>query len=463
MIDIKEKQVVSILSEAIQQLQTEDDTRLVSITKKIEETDPLCFFDAAKQIGGNRTFWTSSSQQFLLVGAGSAHQISAEKSRFEETEKQWDSVLEKAFVHNPYDVPGTGVVALGGMSFDPKKKPTKLWKKFKPSNFTVPEFLLTKYDNSYYFTINIYVKKNDHAKQLADDLKMMERKLIFNNKREADRLEITKVKEIDPEKWKNSVRKATEVIGKGNMEKIVLAREVRLKFNRKADISTVLSNLLNTQPNSYIFAYEMDEDCFVGATPERLVKLEGTNLLSTCLAGTASRGKTEIEDRKISDDLLHDEKNRQEHDFVVKMIKHAIMDYCTEVNIPDEPVIYPLSNLQHLYTPVTANLKNGYSIFDIIKQLHPTPALGGTPRAESLAFIREQELLDRGWYGAPIGWMDSNQNGEFAVAIRSALIQGDEASLFAGCGVVKDSDPDSEYEETKIKLVPMLSVLGGKH
>ncbi|WP_087972736.1 isochorismate synthase [Oceanobacillus rekensis] len=462
MIEIKEQQVASILDEVIQGLQKEEDSRLVSITKRIEETDPLSFFRAAKQFGEDRTFWTSSSQKLWLVGAGRAHQISSDYSRFEETEKQWDQVLEKAFVHNPYEIPGTGLVALGGLSFDPKKKPTKLWNKFKPSHFTIPKFLLTKYDNRYYFTINVSVNKNDHAKQLADELHIMEKQLMVSYVEMTDELTITNELEIDPEEWKSSVQKAMEEITHGSVKKIVLAREVRLKFDREVNISTVLTNLLKTQPNSYIFAYEIDEDCFVGATPERLVKLEGNKLLSTCLAGTAPRGNTKIEDLKFADRLLNDEKNREEHHFVVKMIKQAINDYCTDITIPDKPVVYPLRNLQHLYTPVTANIKKSYSIFDIIKQLHPTPALGGTPREESLAFIRKHEQLDRGWYGAPIGWMDSNHNGEFAVAIRSSLIQRDVASLFAGCGVVKDSDPESEYEETKIKFMPMLSVLGGK-
>jgi len=145
------------------------------------------------------------------------------------------------------------------------------------------------------------------------------------------------------------------------------------------------------------------------------------------------------------------------------MIRNSIENYCSDVQIPKEPIIYPLKNLQHLYTPVTATLKNGQSIFDIIKQLHPTPALGGVPREKSLAFIRDHELLDRGWYGSPVGWLDSNQNAEFAVAIRSGLIQGDEASLFAGCGIMKDSDPEAEYEETNIKFLPMLSVLEEHH
>ncbi|WP_249871152.1 isochorismate synthase [Oceanobacillus saliphilus] len=462
MIEIKEAQLASILSEAIQQLKAEDECRLVSITKKIEKTDPLYFFNAAKHIG-NRSFWTSSDHLLLLAGAGMAHQMTSDQLRIEATQKQWDTLLREAFVYNPYGVPGTGLVAVGGMSFDPKKKPTELWEKYKPSHFTIPEFLLTKYDDSYYFTINIYVKKNDHAKQLADELEQMERRLLLPTDSTADDLIMTGCLEVAPQQWKKSVQKATEEIGRGKVEKIVLAREVRLKYNRKADITAVLSGLLKTQPNSYIFAYEIEEDCFVGATPERLVKIEGKQLLSTCLAGTAPRGSTKEEDVKLRDELLHDEKNLKEHDFVVTMIKQAIKDCCIQVNIPDKPVIYPLKNLQHLYTPVRGLLKNGYSIFDIVEKLHPTPALGGTPREESLSFIREHELLDRGWYGAPIGWVDSNKNGEFAVAIRSALIQGDEASLFAGCGVVKDSDPESEYEETKIKLLPMLSVLGGKN
>ena len=461
MIEIKEDQLASLLNGAIEQLQAEDDRRLVSFTKKIATTNPLQFFEAAKHIFENRTFWTSSSQMLWLTGVGNAFEMGADKSRFEVIEAAWNKMLNEAYIHNPYEVPGTGIVALGGMSFDPINAQTELWKKFRPSQFRVPEFLLTKYNSSYYLTINVCVRKNDHAKQLAEELRQIEQKLLLGQKVPDDILHIVDESEMDPEKWMDIVRQATDEIRNQHVEKIVLARELRLTFNRHAEISSILNNLLKTQPNSYIFAYEIGDDCFVGATPERLVKVEKNKLLSTCLAGTAPRGKTEEEDMKISEALLNDEKNRQEHDFVVQMIKHGIKDYCTEMTIPEVPVVRSFKNLQHLYTPVTAQLRDGFTILDIIKQLHPTPALGGSPKAESLAFIREHELLDRGWYGAPIGWMDSSNNGEFAVAIRSALIQKNQASLFAGCGVVKDSDPQSEYEETKIKLLPMLTVLGG--
>ncbi|MBP2076436.1 isochorismate synthase [Oceanobacillus polygoni] len=461
MIEIKEDQIASLLKEAIEQLRTEDDRRLVSFTKKIATANPLQFFEAAKHIRENRAFWTSSSQMLWLTGVGTAFEMGADESRFEVIEAAWNKILNEAYIHNPYEVPGTGIVAIGGMSFDPENTQTELWKKFRPSQFRIPEFLLTKYDSSYYLTINVCVRKNDHAKQLAEELRLIEQKLLTERALPDHGLYIQDENEMDSDKWMDIVRRATEEIRKQNVEKIVLARELRLTFNRRADISPVLNNLLKTQPNSYIFAYEIGDDCFVGATPERLVKVEKNKLLSTCLAGTAPRGETKEEDMKISEALLNDEKNRQEHDFVVQMIKRGIKDYCTQVAIPDEPIVRPFKNLQHLYTPVTAQLKDGYTILDIVKQLHPTPALGGSPKEESLAFIREHELLDRGWYGAPIGWMDSSNNGEFAVAIRSALIQKNQASLFAGCGVVKDSDPQSEYEETKIKLLPMLTVLGG--
>ncbi|RDW18736.1 isochorismate synthase [Oceanobacillus arenosus] len=461
MIEIKEVQVEALFEKVIQGLQNNENARLVSITKKIQTTDALEFYEQARFMGKNRTFWTNSNRSLFLVGIGEAYEIVANQSRFKETKQQWDHLLEQAVIHNPYQLPGTGVIALGGMSFDPKKNTTELWKHFKPSQFMIPEFQLANYQDESYFTMNVFVKKDDHPGQLAAATRQLEAKLLQPNHLEAEALTIDKRVEIDPEGWKESVRTATSEIRNKKAEKIVLAREVRLTFNKKAESGAIINKLLDTQANSYIFAFEKLEDCFIGATPERLVKVEQDQLLSTCLAGTAPRGETKAEDDRISNELLHDEKNRQEHDFVVQMIKRSIKDYCTDLVIPDVPVVYPLKNLQHLYTPVTAKLKAGYSIFDIIEQLHPTPALGGTPREESLAFIRENEALDRGWYGAPVGWLDSNQNGEFAVAIRSALIHGDSASLFAGCGVVKNSDPEEEYEETNIKLMPMLSVLGG--
>lgn len=451
------------LVEALKQIRPNEKYRLASITKKIEKNNLLHVFEGAKLLNKDRFFWMNASRSLAFTGVGKAQTLESNENHLAATEAQWKALLEEAIVDNPYPaVPGTGIVAFGGMAFDPLAVKTNLWKHFKQNQFYIPEAMLTEYDGDYYLTLNVILHQADHAEKVADYLHEFGKTFLEGQTFQAQDLQIEKETEIDPHKWKQSIQRATKEITEKKAEKIVLAREVRLQFNQKTNIASVLQKLIHTQQNSYIYAFESGGDCFVGATPERLVKVENNDLLSTCLAGTASRGKTEKEDKKIGYQLLHDRKNRQEHEFVVEMIKNALIKSCTNVDIPKEPILYPLKNLQHLYTPITGQLKDNYSIFDVVAALHPTPALGGTPTAESLAFIRKHERLDRGWYGAPIGWVDSNHNGEFAVAIRSGLIQGNEASLFAGCGVVADSDPDLEYEETKIKLLPMLNVLGGQ-
>src|SRR5699024_4770641 len=450
-----------LLDEAIQAIESDQERRLVSVTKRVTDVNPLAFFAGGKRLRKTRCFWTNNSQDFFMVGIGCAHAITAEKRRFEQTHKQWKNVLAQAWVHNPYDVPGTGLAALGGMAFDPEKPATRLWKHFKTSQFIIPEFVLIKYEEKCYMTIHAYVGRHDSAQKLADYLSKTVRRLLAHAQIPERDVAVVKKRENAPEKWKETVRKATEIMKKGTIKKIVLARELRLQLSDETEIARILQKLLKTQPNSYVFAFVHGNDCFLGATPERLVKVEKQSLLSTCLAGTAPRGRTKEEDAAIKRELLNDPKNREEHDFVVRMIRQAIEETCHDITIPDTPVVYPFKNLQHLYTPVTATLNANQSVLDVVERLHPTPALGGVPRAEALAFIREHEVLDRGWYGAPIGWMDDKQNAELAVAIRSGLIHGDEAWLFAGCWVVADSDPEAEYDETRIKFLPMLSVLEG--
>lgn len=463
MIDITIKQLESKIRAGMETISSNETNKLISITKQIEKHDPLEVFGGAKMFNKDRFFWMNADRTLTFTGVGHVKSLEARTDRYKVTESKWQEVIRDACIDNPYrHIPGTGIVAFGGMAFDPLKGTTKLWSNFKPSQFYIPEIILTEYKEESFLTVNFLVSQSDEPAEIADRLYELEQAFLTNMHVKHGALKIEKLTEIEPEKWKQTVRKATEEMKAKKAEKIVLAREVRLQFNQDVNIATVLENLYDTQANSYLFAFESNGDCFIGATPERLVQVEKKSLLSTCLAGTAPRGKTKEEDERIGYELLHDPKNREEHEFVVKMIKEAILKTCSNVEIPKEPVLHPLKNLQHLYTPVTGKLNEGYSIFDVVKDLHPTPALGGTPTEDSLAFIREHEVLDRGWYGAPIGWVDSNKNGEFAVAIRSGLIQGDAASLFAGCGVLADSNPEMEYEETRIKLLPMLNVLGGK-
>jgi menaquinone-specific isochorismate synthase len=267
--------------------------------------------------------------------------------------------------------------------------------------------------------------------------------------------------EVDGEQWKHVVEKVVNNLT-GALKKVVLARECRLVFKEEIQTEFVLDQLLSEQSNSYIFALEAGDNCFIGASPERLVKKTGNKVLSTCLAGSIPRGENERKDQLLGEKLLADEKNRTEHQYVVHMIQSALEMVCEKVDIPTAPSLMKMRDIQHLYTPVKGILKETESLIELIRLLHPTPALGGFPKDLAVEKIREEEQLDRGLYGAPLGWMDYRGNGEFAVSIRSGLIQKNEASIFAGCGIVANSNVESEYKETAMKFRPMQKALGGK-
>lgn len=458
---MKEITLTSFLHDAKDRAAEKGSKQLVSWTKKIE---PLSMIDAFKQMeysNLNRLFWANSKRDFILFGIGTEAKIIATDDRFQQLERKWSQLVDDALIYNRYDKEGTGLTALGGMSFDPLRERSDLWSNYPVSQLTIPSYLIVYKNNEYFLTVNRYVAEHDHIGHIVDEIKKIESKIrMEKNATTSMEQKIDLHIEKDPEGWKKSVQKAVDTIRRDQAKKIVLARELRLKLNNRVDIGRFVERLMDTQQQSYLFAYEQGDDCFVGASPERLVQIKGDALLSTCLAGTAPRGKNEQEDIQIAnDELLHDAKNREEHDHVVQMIKSSITPFCHEINIPNVPVVLTLRNLQHLYTPVTATLNDGVSVFDLIEVLHPTPALGGVPTDKALQFIREEEQFDRGWYGAPIGWLDYNGNSEFAVAIRSGLVRKDEMSLFAGCGVMADSDPEKEYDETAVKFLPMLTIL----
>jgi menaquinone-specific isochorismate synthase len=168
-----------------------------------------------------------------------------------------------------------------------------------------------------------------------------------------------------------------------------------------------------------------------------------------------------MEDKQLGEGLLADSKNLGEHQFVVEMIRKVFNQYCEDVRIPSRPKLMKIRDIQHLFTPIEGKVKKGVSLFEFVEALHPTPALGGEPRKEAVEIIREAEKMNRGYYAAPIGWINTDGDGEFAVGIRSALIENDQAYLFAGGGIVAESSSIEEFEETRVKFRPMLRTLGG--
>jgi len=273
------------------------------------------------------------------------------------------------------------------------------------------------------------------------------------------------VHELQPaSEWLEMVASTVDRIQRGAFEKVVLARDIQVELHDAPgafDISTTLRRLRESYPTAYVFAVQRGERFFVGATPERLVQAQNGQIHTMALAGSARRGETEEEDARIGMELLQSEKNNSEHAIVVAMVREALKNHCIHVQVSSVPQLLKLKNVQHLKTPILGELIAGRCILDILADLHPTPAVGGFPRLAALAAIRSTEKLDRGWYAGPLGWIGASGHGEFAVALRSALIDGNKARLFAGCGIVADSDPQAEFAESSLKFQVMLSALGG--
>ncbi|HLV35628.1 MAG TPA: isochorismate synthase, partial [Spirillospora sp.] len=199
---------------------------------------------------------------------------------------------------------------------------------------------------------------------------------------------------------------------------------------------------------------------FYGATPELLAQVEGRRLRTMALAGSIRRGLTPADDAAYAEQILHDPKERHEHALVADALRERLRAVTDELRMPNTPGILRLSNIQHLHTPVEGVLKAEMGVLPVVERLHPTPALGGQPRDLALDFIRKAEPVPRGWYAAPIGWIDSNLDGIFGVAIRSAVSQDKRVWLYAGAGIVADSVPQKEWDETALKFRPMLGALG---
>ena len=253
-------------------------------------------------------------------------------------------------------------------------------------------------------------------------------------------------------RWDAAVQKALGAIQRGQLEKVVLARRVRLRGAQTLASGTMVKRLAADYPQCLVFAFAVGGSCFLGASPELLVRLRQGQVSSACLAGSAPRGKDAREDDALGQRLLASAKDRREHSLVVQTLREGLAGLCSDLAWDDSPALVKLPNVQHLGTSFTGVSSPGLHVLDFVQRLHPTPAVGGVPPAAAMQAIRSLEGMDRGWYAGPIGWMDRRGEGEFGVALRCALLRGDSAVLYAGAGIVAGSDKDREWAELELKL-----------
>ena len=261
---------------------------------------------------------------------------------------------------------------------------------------------------------------------------------------------------FDPEDFQAAVVTGRDAVRAGQLTKVVLARDVVVEGARPLDVHAILLRLRAAFGSSYRYSI----DGFVGASPELLVARSGDVVRSHPLAGTAPRTGDPTTDAQTAAELIASTKDQVEHRIVIEVVRDTLLPWCSYLDWEAEPSIVTVANVQHLGTLVEGRLSHPWpNVLELVAALQPTPALGGYPRDDALAMIAELESFERGRYGGPVGWVDADGNGQWAVGIRCAEIDGTRARLFAGVGVVADSDPDAELAETQAKLQAMLSAI----
>ncbi len=383
-----------------------------------------------------------SREGFVIGGVGEAIRIPVDRSRRRSGAERAQAQLAELAGFDEVDLPGSGPVGIAAMPFDPDQ----------PGELVVPEILLgVSREGRRWITIT-----GDGELDLETALERLDEVLaVVASAPQPQRIELASPEA--PEAWRDDiVAVATQRIRAGELTKAVLARELVLTADAPIDQPAVLHRLAAAHPAATVFAL----DGFIGASPELLVSRFDDVVRAHPLAGTAPRASDPGNDQRAAAGLLASAKDRWEHRITIDWLLDELLPFCSYVDAEPEPSIISLPNVHHLGTRVEGRLSNPpVSALELVSALHPTPAVGGDPQEAALRLIADLERADRGRYAGPMGWVDASGNGAFVVAIRSAQLSGPTARLFAGVGVVADSDPASELAETRAKFQAMLPAL----
>lgn len=404
------------------------------------DVDPLEFVRAAHD----------SASSSVFFGRPGGFEIGAIGSVWEAAVASGDGRLRRLAAQVP-DLPGARFLL--GYSFEADGPTGAEWADYGPVRLVLPSAAVVREGGS---TKLVVAVDGDPASGVVPLLRSL-RPAGLRRRRHAAVRSIESVPA--PGEWMDSVEEAVAAIGRGPLEKVVLARSVVVSSDVATDPFDLAVRLRSGYPGCFTYAWETGSGSFVGASPELLASVRGTGVFSEPLAGTTARGEGEDDDRTLGEQLMASSKNRHEHRIVIDDIVRRLDDLTDHLEIPSTPMLRRMTNIQHLSTRIRGVLHAGIGILDVVEALHPTPAIGGSPADEALAAIAKLELMDRGWYSGGIGWIGPDGDGDVAVALRCALLRGSTARLFAGAGIVAGSDAQSELEETRLKFGPMLSLL----
>ena len=447
------------------------DTPFLSATVPSGGADPISLVAAAIEADLEVALWLRPSEGFALVGVGRAWAVEpAGPGRFRDAETAWQTALRAAAMDRAETpVPVAGPVLVGALGFTGRVPAADdPWGPFGASSLVLPELMVAVTRDGAFLTGSLagpgtaagiralerrWERLAARARALTPNPNGMVAMPVF--------APLSTVAE-QPTRghWSRLVGMFSGAVGRGRIDKVVLARRVDLRSPMELDVANALRRLAAGAPESTTYAFRRDGRTFLGATPERLVQTEGRTFRTVAVAGTIRRGADAGEDDQLGRALLASEKDREEHAIVVDSIRDLLRPVADSLSVAPEPAVMTLRFVQHLVTEIVGTMPEGRGLLALGERLHPTPAVGGEPRDVALALLDEHEGFDRGWYAGPVGWLGADGDGELCVALRCGIVDRTRATLFVGCGIVADSDPDLEWEESRIKLRSVISSLG---
>lgn len=437
--------------------------QLVSISMEVETLDPLAVLESIFEPGEPHFYAERPAQGFSVAGAEPA--ITAEfagPERWVQARAWIGQVLDNTIAVGPLSEPFAGPHFFCAAAFSAETNPTE---PFPALRLLVPRWQVGRTPDATMAVANVLLSADAPVDFIAAKIWKARQKFgafDYSQARRQDRPSAPRMTEEvgGAGSYQRAVAEALGSIGRGELEKVVLARALRFETDEAFHPMGVLNHLRSRFPDCYAFSVGNGRgQSFIGASPERLVRVADGKMQTTALAGSAARGATASEDAALGRELLHSEKDLREHRLVAEAIVGRLRDLPLRLEFPAQPRLLALANVQHLHTPISAVFPPTVHILDVVARLHPTPAVGGAPHAAALTAIGKLEAFPRGLYAGALGWVDHRGGGEFFVGIRSALIEGNKATAYAGAGIVAGSDPQKEFAETELKFRALLGAL----
>ncbi len=441
--------------------------RLVSVSVPVEHSDPAALLRLGK--GRPRGFWAREGRWFAHVGSAATIDVSSTPSGDDRFGKVWTearALFSCSWKDPQSEVNPPSPRLFGGFSFSEDHLAEGVWDHFSLARFVLPELEMEGGGASGVLTLRRHHSPSPNPaecrQELRDELARVQDSLP--GQRHPDDTPDVWIpatrSEVDIDRWRAMVETALVEVSLGQLEKVVLSRILSASFEEALDPVDVVMNLWRGNPSSHVFFFEpVPGHVLVGAAPETVATSAGGAFRATAVAGSISRGGDQKEQASLGEELMRSDKDRREHRVCVDDMVARLGEVSQGIQAQPEPHLLTLPAIQHLETAIHATLRPNETVLTALRALHPTPAVCGFPRDSALVLLREEEPFQRGWYSGPVGWFDSDGNGVFVPALRSAVGQGREWTLFAGAGIVAGSDPSKEWNETRMKFQPVLRAL----